>query len=42
MPHIEFSESADLRDAVKFSIKAGSSVLFFIVFIGRKREAMYV
>jgi hypothetical protein len=40
MPHIEFSESADLRDYVKFSVKAGSSVLFFIVCIGRKRQAI--
>jgi len=42
MPHIEFSESADLRDTVKFSVEAGRSLLFFTVCIGRKRQAMYL
>jgi hypothetical protein len=42
MPHIDFSESADLRDAVKLSVIACNSVFFFIVCVGKTRQAMYV
>jgi hypothetical protein len=42
MPHIDFSESADLRDAVKLSVIACNSVFFFIVCVGKTRLAMYV
>jgi len=37
MPHFEFSESADLTDTVKFSVKAGSSVLFFVVMYRKEK-----